>query len=324
MIENLVKEVIKEGGSLKPLLIPADMVNGEGLTNPSIFIKDGKVLLNLRHVNYVLYHAENNQKFQNIWGGPLSYLNPEDDITLTTVNYLCTLNPNTLEIEQINKIDTSKLDVKPIWEFVGLEDARVVNWEDKLYLTGVRRDTTTNGEGRMELSEVVNYKEVSRKRIEPPTASYCEKNWMPVLDMPYHYVKWTNPTEVVKVNLKTNKAETVFKGKQTRVLDRDLRGGSQVINYKDYRVALTHEVDLFYTEKGDKDAHYYHRFIVWDKDWNIVNMSPEFKFMAANIEFSCGMTVHNGEILIPFGFQDNTPYLLRMPQDFFEKFINLN
>ncbi len=324
MIENFVKEVVKEGGSLKPLLISSETINGEGLTNPSIFIKDGKILLNLRHVNYLLYHAENNQKFQNIWGGPLAYLNPEDDITLTTVNYLCTLNPDTLEIQQVSKVDTSKLDVKPLWEFVGLEDARIVEWDNKLYLSGVRRDTTTNGEGRMELSEIVNNKEISRKRIEPPTFSYCEKNWMPVLDMPYHYVKWTNPTEVVKVDPKTNKAKTIFTGKHTHTLDRDLRGGSQVIPYKNYRIALTHEVDLFYTEKGNKDAQYYHRFVVWDKDWNVISMSPEFKFMTANIEFSCGMAVHNNEILIPFGFQDNTSYLLKISQDFFEKFLNLN
>jgi hypothetical protein len=324
MIENLVKEVVKEGGSLNPLLIPADMINGEGLTNPSIFIKDNKILLNLRHVKYLLYHAENNQKFQNIWGGPLAYLNPEDDLTLTTVNYLCTLDPKSSKIQQINKVDTSKLDVPPLWEFVGLEDARIVNWDSKLYLTGVRRDTTVNGEGRMELSEIVNYKEVSRKRIEPPTASYCEKNWMPILDMPYHYVKWTNPTEVVKVDPKTGKSKTIFLGEQTYKLNRDLRGGSQVIPYRDYRIALTHEVDLFNTEKGSKDAQYYHRFVIWDKDWNIISISPEFKFMTANIEFACGMAVHNGEILIPFGFQDNTPYLLKIPQSFFEKFLNIN
>lgn len=324
MIENFVKQVIEQGGSLKPLLIPSDTIKGEGLTNPSIFVKDGKILLNLRHVNYLLYHVENNQKFQNIWGGVLAYLNPEDDLTLTTVNYLCTLNPITLEIQQINKVDTSKLDVKPIWEFVGLEDARIVNWDDSLYLTGVRRDTTTNGEGRMELSKIVNNKEVSRNRIEPPTPSYCEKNWMPVLDMPYHYVKWTNPTEVVKVNLKTNTSKTVFTGNTFKTLDRDIRGGSQVIPYKNHRIALTHEVDLFYTEQGAKDAHYYHRFVVWDKDWNIVNMSTEFKFMTANIEFSCGMAIHNNEILIPFGFQDNASYMLRIPQDFFDKFLNLN
>ena len=51
-------------------------------------------------------------------------------------------------------IDTTKLDVKPIWNFIGLEDARIVKWLDKYLICGVRRDTTTNGQGRMELSEI--------------------------------------------------------------------------------------------------------------------------------------------------------------------------
>ena len=37
-------------------------------------------------------------------------------------------------------------------DFIGLEDGRLLKWNDKYYLTGVRRDTTTNGQGRMELS----------------------------------------------------------------------------------------------------------------------------------------------------------------------------
>ena len=49
-------------------------------------------------------------------------------------------------------MDTSKLDVKPVWEFIGLEDARLMYWDDNIYLSGVRRDTKPDGEGRMELS----------------------------------------------------------------------------------------------------------------------------------------------------------------------------
>jgi len=46
----------------------------------------------------------------------------------------------------------------------------------------------------MELSEIeitdTEVKEISRLRIEAPDVnSYCEKNWMPILDMPYHYIK---------------------------------------------------------------------------------------------------------------------------------------
>jgi len=146
---------------------------------------------------------------------------------------LCQLDPNTLAIEQYKKVDTSKLDVTPVWEFIGLEDARVVDWKDKLYLTGVRRDTKTDGEGRMELSTIdAGSKETERYRIEPPTKSYCEKNWMPILDMPFHYVKWTNPTEVIKVDPKTGTSKTVYIIEQDVTFPRDIRGGSQVITVR--------------------------------------------------------------------------------------------
>ncbi len=46
------------------------------------------------------------------------------------------------------------------------ETKTFVKWDGKLYMCGVRRDTKPNGEGRMELSEIVDGKEVSRFRIE--------------------------------------------------------------------------------------------------------------------------------------------------------------
>ena len=204
---GLVKSVLDAGGSIHPLIIPAEKTNGTGLMNPSIYIDNGTLMCNIRHVNYTLYHSEN-KKFQHRYG-PLQYLHPENDRHLRTWNYLATLNPD-LSIKKILNIDTKKLDVEPIWEFVGLEDGRLFRWDNKLYLSGVRRDTTTNGQGRMELSELNirfdDVKEVKRTRIPAPGTndSYCEKNWMPIIDQPYHYVKWTNPTEVVRYDIDTN------------------------------------------------------------------------------------------------------------------------
>jgi tetratricopeptide (TPR) repeat protein len=322
MLDNFSKLVIDNGGEIKPLILPSSQTQGLPQINPSILVEGDDIHLNLRHLNYILYHSEGKQRFQSIWG-PLAYLNPEDDITLTTNNYLCKLDPDTLEIVTGVKVDTTKLDVKPLWEFIGLEDVRLVNWDDKFYYTGVRRDTTTNGVGRMELSEIVNNAEISRNRIEPPTSSYCEKNWMPILDMPYHYVKWTFPLEVVKVDPITNTSETVVKKENIKDFPRDVRGGSQVIPFGDYRIALTHEVDLWNNENRRKDGQYYHRFIVWDKDWNVVTYTDDFKFMTARIEFACGMAVHKDHILVTFAFQDTTSFLLKIPVEFFTTFIGL-
>jgi predicted GH43/DUF377 family glycosyl hydrolase len=320
---NFVKEILNHGGAIKPLIIPSNLTNGTGLCNPSVFVEDEKILVNLRHIQYTLYHSEL-KNFEHQYG-PLVYLNPENDITLTTTNYYCELDEN-LDMVRYSKVDTSKLDVKPIWEFVGLEDARLVKWHGKYYLSGVRRDTTPNGQGRMELSELeitdTEVKEISRLRIPAPgdDNSYCEKNWMPILDLPYHYVKWTNGTEVVKVDPENKTCETIVL-KDWIWAPKDLRGGSQVLSYKDGYLTLNHETDLYKSEAGRKDATYRHKFTYWNKNWEIQKFSEEFSFLDAKIEFACGMAKYKDDYLISFGFQDNAAYILRVPGHILEEFI---
>lgn len=325
-LHSLAKRALENGGNIYPLILPAELTSGTGLMNPSIFIDEsGKVIVNIRHVNYTFYHSE--EKLYQHQYGPLTYIHPEEDMHLRTWNWYCELDED-FEISKFSQIDTSTFDTyEPMWDFVGLEDARIFKWEDKLYITGVRRDTTTNGQGRMELSEIVvnndGVQEVSRFRIPPPKDpnSYCEKNWMPITDLPYHYVKWTNPTEVVKVDPENQTCETVHLGEQIN-LPRDVRGGSQVISWKDHYLALTHEVWLFNSEVGRKDAVYRHRFILWDKNWNIVKVSDDFSIMSGHVEFSIGMVKRDSEFLISFGFQDNAAYVLKVPETVVEEMLN--
>jgi hypothetical protein len=324
---GLVKSAIDAGGSLHPLLINSELTKGTGLMNPSIYVDGDQLLVNIRHVNYTLYHSEN-KKFQHRYG-PLQYIHPENDITLRTWNYFGVLNAD-LTLKSTKLVDTSKLDVNPIWEFIGLEDARLFRWDDKLYMCGVRRDTTTNGEGRMELSEIEvkgnTVKEVSRIRMPAPgeNKTYCEKNWMPIIDQPYHWVKWSNPTEVVKFDLDTRTTTTTSLDTSKFIPGLpDFRGSSHVIPYGDYYIALIHEVNLFKSELGAKDGNYLHRFLVWDKNWNIVKYTDSFSFMRADIEFCCGAAFYGDDLLLSFGFQDNCAFILKMPKTMLQEMLGL-
>ena len=284
-MENLVQRAVKNGGKLAPLVISEGLTSGTGLMNPSVFVdNDGDILVNLRHVNYTLYHSENNQKFPSRWG-PLSYLHPEADRNLRTTNYICRLDSD-LNMINYSVIDTSELDVQPLWEFVGEEDCRLVQWDNKYYAVGVRRDTTINGQGRMELSEISidknnwTIKEISRLRIPTPglDVSYCEKNWVPVLDKPYHFIKWTNPVEVVKANPEVEECEQVML-KQGLVPPMDQRGGSQLIKWGNVYISITHDVVLFKNYLGQKDAIYRHRLVILDEQFNFAGLSKEFSFV---------------------------------------------
>jgi predicted GH43/DUF377 family glycosyl hydrolase len=320
----LCKLSIENGGFLHSLLVPHKEIIGPSLSNPSVLIRNNELLINLRNLNYVLYHSENGI-FEHSWG-PLCYLHQENDQRLVTNNILCKLDSN-FNIIYNKIIDTSFLDQDPIWTFVGLEDARLVEWNDKLYLSGVRRDTTTNGQGRMELSEIEikNNKtiEVSRTRIPAPgkNSSYCEKNWMPILDRPYTYVKWTNPTEVVEVNINEKTSKTIILTDYKSMNMGDLRGGSQVIRLNNHYLAIVHETFLYKSETGKKNANYNHRFVVWNQDFELIEISEKFKFMGAKIEFCCGVAEYGDNLLISFGYQDNAAYLLGMPKKILGKYL---
>jgi hypothetical protein len=323
---NLVERAVSNGGELAPLVIPNGLTNGTGLMNPSIFIDDdGDILVNLRHVNYTLYHAENEQRFPSRWG-PLSYLHPEKDVRLATENYVCRLDKD-LKMTDYAKVEMLNLH-QPIWEFHGLEDARLVQWEGKYFLVGVRRDTTTNGEGRMEYSWVGldkdkwAVKETKRIRIPAPepNESYCEKNWVPVLDLPYHFVKWTMPTELVYADPNSSSSKQVALKHTTQPLS-DQRGSSHVIKWGSLYLSITHEVDLFKNYLEQKDAVYRHRLCVWDEQFNFVGLSNAFSFLDAQVEFCVGAAVLDGDLLISWGFQDNAAFILRTPKAVVEDLI---
>lgn len=326
-MNNFVKNALDRGGKIRPILLPSTLTDGLGLMNPSVFYRQdvGKLAGILRQVNYTFYHSEK-KLFQHPYG-PLTYIHPQDDIHLRTWNWYIEFDDD-LNISRATKIDTSRFDTyEPLWDFVGLEDARLFEWNGKLYTSGVRRDTTPTGIGRMELCEIEvkpdTVTEISRVRLQPPLNpdSYCEKNWMPVLDLPYHYVKWTNPTEVVKVDPVTGTGRTTRLSKQFTA-NRDIRGGSQVLTLGDRYVTLTHEVDLFKSEAGRKDAVYWHRFIEWDREWNVTRVSPAFHFLDADVEFAVGMCFLEGKAIITFGFQDNAAFILETPLDQITEFLD--
>jgi hypothetical protein len=319
---NLVEKAVKFGGKLAPLVIDTF-----GAMNPSVFIdSDNEILVNLRVVNYTLYHSENEQRFPSRWG-PLSYLHPESDQRLVTENYVCRLNKD-LAITDYAKVEMLNLH-QPIWEFVGLEDARLVQWDGDYYLVGVRRDTDTIGTGRMEYSRVEidksnwSVKEVHRVRIPAPEpdSSYCEKNWYPINDKPYHFIKWTSPTEIVKANPDEPETEQISVRQPNVPFDKDQRGSSQLIRWGNMYICITHEVNLFKNYLEQKDAIYRHRLLVWDDQFNLIGASNEFSFLDARIEFCVGATKLDDDLLLTFSMQDNAAFILRVPKVVVEDLI---
>lgn len=58
---TLARVALAHGGMISPLLVSPEQTNGTGLMNPSVFVDGDRILCNIRHVNYTLYHSENKQ-----------------------------------------------------------------------------------------------------------------------------------------------------------------------------------------------------------------------------------------------------------------------
>lgn len=340
MNANFVRKLLKkEIGDIKPLLLPLKDLSGPTLKNPSVLVtKNEKILVNLRNINCSLYQIDIG-KYSHVWSPHLTeYLNInyENNFTQHTTNYIAELDSD-LNIIRFAKVDTSLFDSREYYgKYVGLEDARLIEWNDKIYLCGFRSDASPEGRGRMELSELdidfnennFSAKEISRLRIPgpPPDAEYCMKNCTPVEDMPFHLVKWHNPTCLMKFDSYGNNSTEVTETNHYISMPYDMRGGSQVLKFEEGYLSLVHEPfwkeSDFSSEHGKVDLHYLHRFVYWtDKKFKNRKFSKSFSFLNMRIEFACGMTKYKDDFLITFGASDNLAYIIRVPQSFVYEFI---
>jgi hypothetical protein len=311
----MLKKFLQNGGRISPLVVPSPI--NTSAFNPSVLSIDDRLYINVRSCQYVLYNGET---YNHPYGHAI-YLHPETDLTLTTTNWFGELRDD-LSIDWISPV--SMLQSNPQWTFIGLEDARLVNWDDRLYLCGVRRDVDSVGTGRMELSEISvegqSVREIRRTRVPAPAPdlSYCEKNWMPIANIPYSWVKWSNPVEIVRYE---NGATSTVLLKDTSVFNRDQRGGGQCIPYKSGWLTITHETLLFTDEIGRKNARYVHRMSYWSQDWELIRSIGPFSLFGFPIEFVTGLTRHRDEYVFSFGVSDNAAYVCSVPCSYLEDML---
>lgn len=320
---NFVNRVIDSGGKFKRIKPQNEDLKKSGLFNPSVMVDGDKIYVSFRSSTYSIYYSEN-QKY-SIGGQYLDYIKPDNQEFIVATNYICELNDE-LNMKTCCKVQTDKFDTEPRWKYSGLEDPRLVKWDNKFLLVGVRRDDNHLGQGRIELSEIqYNGKtaiEVNRDRLPTPydIDTYCEKNWMPIIDEPYRMVKWSNPTEVVTWN---PESKTIFQEllrEQSESVPNLMRGGSQVIKHNEKFLTIIHEVTNK-TVDGKFTMEYYQRFVEWDRQWNIVRVSNPFKMLGGGIEFVSGMAIYGDDLLISFGFQDCLAFILKVPFTVVDNFL---
>lgn len=281
--------------------------------NPSVINYGGRLLVNLRCVNYYLHHSENSD-IPN-WGGIVQYIHGENDVRLSTENIIAELD-NGLNITSLKYVSLPPVESK--WDFHGLEDIRLVSWSGILHAVGVRRDWNDQGCGRIwihRLNESFDsYIAEDPIKVQSPSNVYCEKNWMPIEEDPGKLIRLALPTNLVEIGLDGTIGE-LSKNNLPHSYDM-ARGSSQVIKYKDNYIAIVHYTRMEKPLGADKDADYDHQLLMWDSNFQLINKSEKFKFTDTRIEFCCGMAFHpDGDLLISFSIMDNSSNILKVDTD---------
>ena len=326
-IKHFVAWCIHNGGEVAH--IPFTQFNSmyPSYCNPSIFYDKTTDTFRLiqRNVSYTLHHTHG--EHWTPWG-PLQYAIPQERYNwLETRNFYGECKDPMKDDWNFHEI--KMVERQQMWEFRGLEDARLVDWNGNLYGIGVRRDDNPTGVGRMNamLIDRETKNEQYSIKIKAPgdDKAYCIKNQSIITDMPYHLIDTFNPLHIIKFDTAYGNVETVVKKEKVKGLSDEgydmMRGSSQTIPWKDGHLTIVHTCTMWYTANKRKYARYLHAFIEYDKDWNIRRMSPLFSFNDDMVEFCTGMTMKDDDLYISFALQDNVSYIVKVPAPMINQFI---
>lgn len=318
---GFIKYLLDNNAKIAPLEINYDENEILASMNPSIWIDNDVCYINIRAVNYNLFNSRYREYTQN--DQPIAYIN-KDEGHLITENFFGTIDLETLNIQEISKVQMMKLH-EPCWDFVGLEDARIIKWDENIYLCGVRRDVKDNGEGRMELSKIkkIDNQWIEVERTRMPAAgddtAYLEKNWMPIIDKPWYWLKWCCPMEFCTYSLSTNKLDIIFTNETLNV---PYRGDSHIIHIDNYYYCFVHNVmnHQLNSYTNARITYYCHYIIRFNEDFTLAGVFGPFTYdNRFNVEFGCGLAFDGINCYLTYAENDAASYIIK-----FDKSLLIN
>lgn len=233
---------------------------------------------------------------------------------IRTINYWCEFDANgrVIHCEELTYI--LELQTKPLHHVNvrGLEDMRVCacpNREcDTRYAIAVDREYTRYSHPSIVLCHIsVSDKKITRRIPITYHDDTTQKNWTifdregEVMLCYSHY-----PFTLLRLDPETGETVVVCE-KYSETWDlRDIRGSANPVKLSSGEwLFLTHEVAWKDTRK------YFHRFLRYTDDWELVGVSEPFYFNNLYVEFSLSMCLTSaGQLVIPFSTKDNSTELL--------------
>lgn len=203
----------------------------------------------------------------------------------------------------------------------GLEDGRLVSWNNKLYIYGTRWDRVRD-KGCICIYELDEDKgPINEIIVHPQGTGNCEKNWGAVEDKPFTFIYSNNPVDAIQVN-ENGECQLIKHHEKNEKIDKWIKGSTQVVRYDENTyISMVHTNDWRETD-GISHSDYLTAFVFYDNDFNIIKMSDWFVFKSPMCEFTCGLAIHDNDVYITYSQLDCTSHLVVTNKETIEKFIN--
>lgn len=273
------------------------------------------LILNSRLVDYKKIYQSDNFYFIDSNRTSQSYIFTKQGFN--SRNIISKFKDN--KVSDVREVKYPK-SIVPNVRYKGLEDCRLVVWDNKLYAYGTRWDRVKD-KGCICIYEIDDNGIPSNEIVVyPQSSNNCEKNWGAIEDQPFTFVYSNNPTTVVKVGM-NGSCNLISQSEKNDDINLWVKGSTQVIRYSDDEyMALVHSNDM-YTVGQTEYSDYLTAFIFYDNNFNVTRMSKWFVFNSPMCEFTCGLAKHNDDIYITYSQLDCTSRLIVTNKNAIEKFL---
>lgn len=291
----------------------------KNMLNPCInYIHDHGMYVNLRCVNYKVNNLPSgNPEYKVYKNGELVETN--NDNPVLTFNLLCKLNKDHEIIEE-HPLNFNKYLFKHKFSVKGVEDVRIINHNNDIYLIGNSREVRQDRLPKMVLSRF----SLKNKQIESSVILHgyednkCQKNWSPFIYNDHLlFVYSFSPLIILSPDLETGEC-SIYKHKEYEENYDNFRGGSTGFYINDDLYFIIHEVSF------DGGRKYYHRIVKFNNNLEIEKVSYPFYFKNFGIEYVAG-AVYDTEtkcVLISWGENDNAANISNISYENFMSFLN--
>lgn len=273
--------VSKLKARLKPIFLPPGFIpKNHWPCNPSVVRHEGRLLANVRCVNYHLLTGR---------------VPPPH-----TVNLVVSLS------EDLTTRDVWRLH-EPSQKIRGYgccEDIRLFSLGRRLAASATVVDAKAR---RVDIALLdIDYGfNITRVDIQDTGSARQEKNWMPVVTG--EGLRWIYSVDPTVVRMP---GKLISETKLSTRLG-DLRGSSQLLETLGGYLAVIHEA---LPGPSVINRVYTHRFVSFNRDLEVTGVSSRFCFKSLGVEFCAGMTRHRGKLVLSFGVNDAEAWLAEVDE----------